>query len=158
MRIQYMVVGFLAKILPVAVIGIGIFLLGNTIQNPKTARETAAAIGETGSAFGTSLSSVGTGIGDFLSGIGSGGSKLLDPLFSLKTLIFEEDSNASNTNRSLPNPNTSSVAGSYAAAAGPSSEGTSNAAASAAAVSSGTTPGQSFSGGYTSRESYGWSG
>ena len=119
MRIQYMVVGFLAKILPVAVIGIGIFLLGNTIQNPKTARETAAAIGETGSAFGTSLSSVGTGIGDFLSGIGSGGSKLLDPLFSLKTLIYgdaasqsdnqvNQIANASNYTIDIPTPNTAS--------------------------------------------------
>ena len=115
-------VSIFTKILPIAAAGIGLFFLANTIRAPTAARETAAAIGETGAAFGTSLSSVGTGIGDFLTGLGAGSAKLLDPFFSLKTLIFEEDSNASNTNRSLPNPNTSSVAGSYAAAAGPSSE------------------------------------
>ena len=139
-------VSIFTKILPIAAAGIGLFFLANTIRAPTAARETAAAIGETGAAFGTSLSSVGTGIGDFLTGLGAGSAKLLDPFFSLKTLIFEEDSNASNTNRagsaklldpffslktlifeedsnasntnrSLPNPNTSSVAGSYAAAA-----------------------------------------
>ena len=157
MRIQYMVSIF-TKILPIAAAGLGIFLLANTIRSPASAKETATAIGETGSAFGTTLSSVGTGIGDFFTGIGVGGSKLLDPFFSLKTLIFEEDTNESNTNRSLPNPNTSSSAGSYGAAAGPSSAGTTAAGASNAAVSSGTTPGQSFSGGYTSKPSYGWGG
>ena len=133
-------VNIFTKILPIAAAGIGLFFLANTIRAPTAARETAAAIGETGAAFGTSLSSVGIGIGDFLTGLGAGSAKLLDPFFSLKTLIFEEDTNSSNTNRSLPNPNTSSVAGSYAAAAGPSSEGTSAVGASAAAVSSGTTP------------------
>ena len=58
--------------------------------------------------------------------MGLGGSKLLDPFFSLKTLIFEEDTNQSNTNRSLPNPNTPSGAGSYGAGAGPASQGTSS--------------------------------
>ena len=133
-------VSIFTKILPIAAGGLVLFFLANTIRAPTAARETAAAIGETGAAFGTSLSSVGTGIGDFLTGLGAGSAKLLDPFFSLKTLIFEEDTNSSNTNRSLPNPNTSSVAGSYAAAAGPSSEGTSAVGASAAAVSSGTTP------------------
>ena len=151
-------VSILTKILPLVAAGFGLFLLANTIQRPAAAKETAIAIGETGSAFGSTLSSVGTGIGDFFAGVGTGGAKLLDPFFSLKTLIFEEDTNSSNTNRSIPNPNTSSVAGSYAAAAGPSSEGTTAAGASNAAVSSGTTPGQSFSGGYTSPKSYGWGG
>jgi len=121
-----MVVGFLAKILPVVAVGIGVFFLANTITRPAAAQETATAIGETGAAFGSTLSDVGQGIGDFFTGVGSGGAKLLDPFFSLKTLIFEEDSNASNTNRSLPNPITPSEAGSYGAGAGPSSEGTSS--------------------------------
>jgi|TARA_R100000963_G_C4631289_1_gene96323 hypothetical protein len=151
-------VGIFTKILPVAVAGIALFFLANTIRSPTAARETAAAIGETGAAFGTSIGSIGTGVGDFLRSFGSGSAKLLDPFFSLKTLLFEEDTSSSNTNRSLPNPNISSVAGSYAAAAGPSSEGTTAAGASAAAVSSGTTPGQSFSGGYTSKPSHGWGG
>lgn len=151
-------VNIFTKILPIAAAGIALFFLANTISRPAAAKETATAIGETGSAFGSTLTDVGKGIGDFFTGIGSGGSKLLDPFFSLKTLIFEEDTNESNTNRSLPNPNTSSSAGSYGAAAGPSSQGTTAAGASNAAVSSGTTPGQSFSGGYTSKPSHGWGG
>lgn len=151
-------VSIFTKILPIAAAGLGIFLLANTIRSPAAAKETAVAIGETGSAFGTTLTSVGSGIGDFLTGIGVGSSKLLDPFFSLKTLIFEEDANESNTNRSLPNPNTPSEAGSYGAAAGPSSQGTTAAGASNAAVSSASTPGQSFSGGYTSKPSHGWGG
>ncbi len=151
-------VNIFTKILPIAAAGIALFFLANTISRPAAARETAAAIGDTGAAFGTSLSSVGIGIGDFLTGLGAGSAKLLDPFFSLKTLIFEEDTNESNTNRSLPNPNTASSAGSYGAAAGPSSAGTTAAGASNAAVSSGTTPGQSFSGGYTSKPSHGWGG
>ena len=119
-------VSIFTKILPIAAAGFGLFLLANTIQRPAAAKETAKAIGETGAAFGSTLTDVGEGIGDFFAGVGSGGSKLLDPFFSLKTLIFEEDTNQSNTNRSLPNPNTPSGAGSYGAGAGPSSQGTSS--------------------------------
>ena len=151
-------VNIFTKILPLAAVGLGLFFLANTISRPAAAKETATAIGETGSAFGSTLTDVGKGIGDFFTGVGTGGSKLLDPFFSLKTLIFEEDTNQSNTNRSLPNPNTSSSAGSYGAAAGPSSQGTTAAGASNDAVSSATTPSQSFSGGYTSKPSHGWGG
>ena len=81
------VFNFVKKALPIFAIGLGLFALANIITKPGQASQTAGALGQTFGAFGTGLSSVGTGISDLLSGIGGGSVRLLDPLFSLKTLI-----------------------------------------------------------------------
>ena len=67
---------------------IGAFLL-NTLIRPVSALGTGSALVETGSG----IASIGAGIGSSLASIGKGSAKLLDPLFSLKDLIYY-DSNA----------------------------------------------------------------
>ena len=62
----------------------GAFLL-NALIRPQSALGTGAALQETG----TGIASIGAGIGESLRSIGSGSAKLLDPLFSLKDLIFD---------------------------------------------------------------------
>ena len=78
----------LKKILPIAVIGIGIFALANIVARPAQAQLTSNALSSTLGGFGQGLGSVGSGIGGLLGGIGSGTASLLDPLFTLKTLIY----------------------------------------------------------------------
>jgi len=63
---------------------VGAFLL-NALIRPQSALGTGAALQETGSG----IASIGAGIGESLRSIGSGSSKLLDPLFSLKDLIYD---------------------------------------------------------------------
>ena len=63
---------------------VGAFLL-NALIRPQSALGTGAALTETGSG----IASIGTGIGESLRSIGSGSAKLLDPLFSLKDLIYD---------------------------------------------------------------------
>jgi hypothetical protein len=63
---------------------VGAFLL-NALIRPASAIGTGAALQETGSGIGA----IGAGIGETLRSIGSGSAKLLDPLFSLKTLIYD---------------------------------------------------------------------
>jgi hypothetical protein len=63
---------------------VGAFLL-NALIRPKSAIGTGAALTETG----TGIASIGSGIGESLRSIGSGSAKLLDPLFSLKDLVFD---------------------------------------------------------------------
>jgi hypothetical protein len=58
------------------------------------ASQSATALGSTLGAFGTGLGSIGQGASQFLGGIGSGSAKLLDPLFSLKTLIYGDSAQA----------------------------------------------------------------
>jgi len=62
---------------------VGAFLL-NTLIRPSSALGTAGALQETGKG----IASIGAGIGESLRSIGSGSSKLLDPLFSLKDLVY----------------------------------------------------------------------
>ncbi len=63
---------------------VGAFLL-NALLRPQSALGTGAALTETG----TGIASIGMGIGESLRAIGSGSAKLLDPLFSLKDLIYD---------------------------------------------------------------------
>ena len=63
---------------------VGAFLL-NALIRPASAIGTGAALQETGSG----IASIGAGIGESLRSIGSGSAKLLDPLFSLKDLIYD---------------------------------------------------------------------
>ena len=107
-------VSIFGKILPLAAAGLAIFFLGNAIFRPAQARLTGQALTETGVGLGSSLSSIGGGVGSLLGNIGTGSAQLLNPLFSLRTLIggdVEENQvreivNASNTTFEIPIPNT----------------------------------------------------
>jgi len=77
-----MVIGKLTGYLALGLIGA--FLL-NTIVRPAEAIGTGGALQETGKG----IASIGQGIGESLRSIGSGSSKLLDPLFSLKDLLYD---------------------------------------------------------------------
>ena len=68
---------------------VGAFLL-NALIRPASALGTGAALQETG--YG--IASIGAGIGESLRSIGSGSSKLLDPLFSLRDLVYSSDVSA----------------------------------------------------------------
>lgn len=89
-------VSIIKRIIPLAIAGIGIFALANVVARPRMAQESATALSQTLSGFGTGIGTVGTGIGSALGSIGSGSAKLLDPLFSLKTLIYG-DTNVNTT-------------------------------------------------------------
>ena len=79
------------KIASIAAIGLGVLFLGNAIARPAHAAATGAALTETGVGLGTSLGSIGSGIGSLLGNLGTGSAQLLNPLFSLKTLIYGEN-------------------------------------------------------------------
>jgi len=112
------ITSLLSKIVPLAAVGLGIAFLANVLTKPGHASESAGALGQTFGAFGSGLGSIGGGINTFLSGIGAGSTKLLDPLFALKSLFWGSDSvttilqeqslTASNTTRSNPVVNTAS--------------------------------------------------
>jgi len=76
-----MVIGKITSYLALGLVGA--FLL-NTLIRPSSALGTAGALQETGKG----IASIGAGIGSSLRSIGSGSSKLLDPLFSLKDLVY----------------------------------------------------------------------
>jgi len=63
---------------------VGAFLI-NALIRPASAIGTGGALQETGKG----IASIGEGIGQSLRSIGSGSSKLLDPLFSLKDLLYD---------------------------------------------------------------------
>jgi hypothetical protein len=86
-----MVIGRLTGYLALGLVGA--FLL-NALIRPQSALGTGAALIETG----TGISSIGAGIGESLRSIGSGSAKLLDPLFSLKDLIYGSGSVAGAAN------------------------------------------------------------
>ena len=65
---------------------VGAFLL-NALIRPQSALGTGAALQETGSG----IAAIGMGIGESLRSIGSGSAKLLDPLFSLKDLVYDSN-------------------------------------------------------------------
>jgi hypothetical protein len=77
-----MVIGRLTGYLALGLVGA--FLL-NALVRPQSAIGTGAALTETG----IGISSIGQGIGDSIRSIGSGSAKLLDPLFSLKDLVYD---------------------------------------------------------------------
>tara|TARA_B100000809_G_scaffold104804_1_gene103304 strand:- start:404 stop:817 length:414 start_codon:yes stop_codon:yes gene_type:complete len=79
-----MVIGKITSYLALGLVGA--FLL-NTIIRPAEAIGTGGALQETGKG----IASIGTGIGNSLRSIGSGSAKLLDPLFSLRDLIYSSD-------------------------------------------------------------------
>jgi len=76
-----MVIGKITSYLALGLVGA--FLL-NALIRPASAIGTGGALQETG----TGIKAIGEGIGESLRSIGSGSSKLLDPLFSLKDLIY----------------------------------------------------------------------
>jgi len=82
-----MVIGKITSYLALGLVGA--FLL-NTLIRPQSALGTGAALQETGSG----IASIGAGIGDSLRSIGSGSAKLLDPLFSLRDLVYSSDVSA----------------------------------------------------------------
>lgn len=96
-------VSIIKKIIPIAIAGLGIFALANIVARPKMAQDSATALSSTLSGFGTGIGQVGTGIGSALGSIGSGSAKLLDPLFSLKTLVYgdQESINIRNQEQNL---------------------------------------------------------
>ena len=112
------VTSVLTKILPIAAVGLGLAFLYNVISKPGQASESAGALGQTLFSVGGGLGSVGGGINEFLTGIGTGSAKLLDPLFTLKTLFYGDDTpevilqenqiTASNTTRTDPVVNSAS--------------------------------------------------
>jgi len=115
-----MVVSSLIKnIIPIAVVGLGLAFLYNVVAKPAQASASAGALGQTLGSFGAGLSSIGGGAESFLGGIGRGSAKLLDPLFSLKTLVYgdstaqivqaENIQTASNTTVNDPIVNASST-------------------------------------------------
>ena len=77
-----MVIGRLTGYLALGLVGA--FLL-NALVRPQSAIGTGAALTETG----IGISSIGVGIGDSIRSIGSSSAKLLDPLFSLKDLVYD---------------------------------------------------------------------
>ena len=82
-----MVIGKLTSYLALGLVGA--FLL-NTLIRPASALGTGAALQETGIGIGA----IGKGIGDSIRSIGSSSSKLLDPLFSLRDLVYSSDVSA----------------------------------------------------------------
>ena len=104
-----MVTGIIKKIIPIAIAGLGIFALANVIARPQMASQSAGALGQTFTAFGEGLGSVGQGASQFLTGVGSGSAKLLDPLFSLKTLIYGDSAQAVLQEQSMTASNTSRI-------------------------------------------------
>jgi hypothetical protein len=112
------ITSLLSKVIPLAAVGLGIAFLANVLTKPGQASASAGALGQTFGAFGSGLGSLGEGVSGLLTGIGQGSAKLLDPLFSLKTLFYGDDSvdvilsenqaTASNTTRTDPVVNTAS--------------------------------------------------
>ena len=93
----------------------GAFVL-NALIRPQSALGTGAALQETGSG----IASIGSGIGQSLRSIGSGSAKLLDPLFSLRDLVYSSDvsgaanvspvaQNEGETNYSVSTPSSSTI-------------------------------------------------
>jgi len=77
-----MVIGKLTGYLALGLVGA--FLI-NALARPAQAIGTAGALQETGKG----IASIGQGIGESLRSIGSGSAKLLDPLWSLKDLLYD---------------------------------------------------------------------
>ena len=111
------VYGMIKKVLPIAALGLGLLFLGNVLVRPAQAQQSTDVISSLGAGLGSGLSSVGSGVQTFLTGIGTGSAQLLNPLFSLRTLIYgdedsqsgiEQTANASSTSIQNPIPHTAS--------------------------------------------------
>jgi len=76
-----MVIGKIGSFLALGLVGA--FLL-NTLIRPASASATGGALQETG----LGIASIGSGIGDSLQSIGEGASKLFNPLFTLRDLVW----------------------------------------------------------------------
>ena len=113
-----MVVSSLIKnILPIAIVGLGLAFLYNVVAKPGQATQSASALSDTLSSFGTGIADVGTGIGSAFGSLGTGSAQLLNPLFTLKDLVYgstgeivqaEQNITASNTTIADPTPNSAS--------------------------------------------------
>ena len=77
-----MVIGKLTGYLALGLVGA--FLI-NSLVRPESAAATGGALQSTG----LGIASIGAGIGETLRSIGSGSAKLLDPLFSLRDLLYD---------------------------------------------------------------------
>ena len=151
----------LTKILPVAAVGLGLAFLYNVISKPGQASESAGALGQTLFSVGGGLGSVGEGINEFLTGIGEGSSKLLNPLFTLKTLFYGDDSpeavlqenaaTASNTTRTDPVANSASDSPGVTPSSPASSTVTHSNVGGFSQTTTSSGPAATSSGGYTSR-------
>lgn len=86
-----MLVGVIKKILPIALIGIGLFAAANIVARPASASLSAKALSETLTSFGGGVGSIGTGVQSLFTGIGTGSAQLLNPLFTLKDLIYGQN-------------------------------------------------------------------
>ena len=94
---------------------VGAFLL-NALIRPQSALGTGAALQETGQGIGA----IGKGIGDSIRAVGSSSAKLLDPLFSLRDLIYSSNvsgaanvspvaQNQGETNYGISTPSSSTI-------------------------------------------------
>jgi len=110
-----MVIGKLTGYLALGLVGA--FLI-NALVRPASAIGTGGALQETGKG----IASIGQGIGESLRSIGSGSSKLLDPLFSLRDLLYDanvsgaasvgpvsQEQGATNTLTGTLNPSSSTI-------------------------------------------------
>jgi len=108
-----MVIGKITSYLALGLVGAALL---NTIIRPAEAIGTGAALQETGKG----IASIGKGIGDSLRSIGSGSAKLLDPLFSLRDLVYSSDvtgaanvsptaQSAGETNYNVSTPSSSTI-------------------------------------------------
>tara|TARA_R110002020_G_scaffold347351_1_gene561027 strand:- start:1682 stop:2116 length:435 start_codon:yes stop_codon:yes gene_type:complete len=121
----------------------------------------AAATSLTGTLSRTGLagSSLGSGIQSTLTGTGTGLAALLNPLFSGVDLIKKAGSIFGNDNGGGGGMNQDNNSGGGIASNNiPSSLAGVSASNGGSSSSPATTPSQSFSGGYTSKPSYGWGG
>ena len=109
------ITSLLKNILPIAAVGLGLAFLYNVIAKPAQAQESTNVISNLGTGLGSSLESLGGGVQSLLTGIGTGSAQLLNPLFTLKTLIYgdeeetieiEQIENATNTTNNNPIINT----------------------------------------------------
>lgn len=116
-----MVIGKITSYLALGLVGA--FLL-NALIRPASAIGTGGALQETGKG----IASIGAGIGSSLRSIGSGSAKLLDPLFSLRDLVYSSDvsgaanvspvaQNEGETNYNVSTPSSSTITWSSGASA-----------------------------------------
>ena len=116
-----MVIGKITSYLALGLVGA--FLL-NTLIRPTSAISTGTALLSTGQGIGA----IGKGIGDSIRSIGSSSAKLLDPLFSLRDLIYSSDvsgaanvspvaQNEGETNYNVSTPSSSTITWSSGASA-----------------------------------------
>ena len=108
-----MVIGKIGSYLALGLVGA--YLL-NALIRPQSAIGSGAALQETGSG----IAAIGAGLGQSLKSIGQGSAKLLDPLFSLRDLIYSSDvsgaantspvaQNQGETNYGVSNPSSSTI-------------------------------------------------